>query len=263
MNKSGMKIMKKTQGIGQLHLVCLTLLWVVLIQTQNANAQISESLNKGMVPNSLNQDMEAIDNYYDKVRAQLSAREKKAQSQAAMNEGIPDTPILPNISNDEFIPGLENKELNSAVTPSEMTEVLIGDSPLADGNQGFEFQKNPAVLQSEPSNRAGYRNGKRNPFETTSRLLQVRKDDKTGLQFQPARTKSKMPKMKLRGIIHREGKKQAALLEIEGAGIHVVREDDTVGLNEIGRDSVIRIKKINRLNLVVEVGSLGQVWIVR
>ena len=69
--------------------------------------------------------------------------------------------------------------------------------------------------------------------------------------------------MKLRGIIRREGEKIAALLEIKGGGTHVVREEDTVGLNELGQDAVVRIKKINRLNLVVEVGSLGQVMIVR
>ena len=55
----------------------------------------------------------------------------------------------------------------------------------------------------------------------------------------------------------------AALLEVENGGIHIVREGDTVGLYEMGINSVIRVRKINRLNMVVEAGELGQVIIVR
>jgi hypothetical protein len=69
--------------------------------------------------------------------------------------------------------------------------------------------------------------------------------------------------MRLRGLIRGNGKKLAALLDVENSGVHVVHEGDTVGLNELGQDSVLYIKKINRLNLVVEVGSLGQVLIVQ
>ncbi len=134
---------------------------------------------------------------------------------------------------------------------------------LARGTGESGSMSNERAIKVETQRRTGYRNGERNPFAITNRLQRVKKRDPNELQFQPARIGSRIPKMKLRGIIRRKGKRLAALLEIEGAGTHVVREKDAVGLNELGKDMVIRIKKINRLNLVVEVGSLNRLMIVR
>ncbi|ABK98447.1 hypothetical protein Ppro_0817 [Pelobacter propionicus DSM 2379] len=106
----------------------------------------------------------------------------------------------------------------------------------------------------------------RDPFSVTNR---VRTQSERPPAFSPygseegsveqART---MPKMRLRGHLRGTDGRIAALLEIEGAGVYIVRERDTVGLHELGIDTAIRIKKINRLNMLVEAGSLGRMIIV-
>ncbi len=110
---------------------------------------------------------------------------------------------------------------------------------------------------------SGYRMGKRDPFSPTSRILQAASDGGGGVVFQPLQQKTKIPRMYLRGLIEDVDGGVAAILEIEKGGVHIVREQDTIGLYEMGASSVIRVRKINRLNIVVEAGSLGQLIIVR
>lgn len=106
----------------------------------------------------------------------------------------------------------------------------------------------------------------RDPFSVTNR---VRTQSERPPAFSPygseegsAEPAKTMPKMRLRGHLKGADGRTAALLEIEGAGVYIVRERDTVGLHELGIDTAIRIKKINRLNMLVEAGSLGRMIIV-
>lgn len=128
------------------------------------------------------------------------------------------------------------------------------------------FMRNSMGRRDESGvGRPGYRDAKRNPFAPTRQILASIRGEVSGqsVNFQPLQEETVIPRMKLKGLINEGGNKIAALLEIENAGTHIVREGDTVGLYETGTNSVIRIRKINRLNLVVEAGSLGQVLIVR
>jgi Tfp pilus assembly protein PilP len=110
-------------------------------------------------------------------------------------------------------------------------------------------------------------NSLRDPFSATGRLA-VRKTIPAAsrggpdLRFRAGEQFDGIPKMKLKGHIQANGK-VVALLEIQGGGVHIVREGDTVGLHDLGYDSVIRIREISRLHLVIESGSLGKVIIVR
>ncbi len=109
---------------------------------------------------------------------------------------------------------------------------------------------------------------KRNPFATTEYLEQKKlippEPPKPKKQpFLVADTPTKLPKMKLKGHLQGADNKTLALLEIEGGEVHLVREGDTVGLHDLGFPGVIRIKKIDRLHLVIESGSYGQLIIVR
>lgn len=106
----------------------------------------------------------------------------------------------------------------------------------------------------------------RDPFSASDKL--TARTDKprprpAGPQFTPREQAVKIPKMHLRGHLQGKNGQVIALLEIEGGGVYLVRENDTVGLHEFGYDSVIRIKQINRLYLVIESGSLGKAIIVR
>ncbi len=72
-----------------------------------------------------------------------------------------------------------------------------------------------------------------------------------------------VPKMRMLAYLRGKGGEPVALLEVENGQVHVVREGDAVGLHEFGSASVVSIKRIDRLHLVVEVGTLGRVIIVR
>lgn len=105
----------------------------------------------------------------------------------------------------------------------------------------------------------------RNPFSVTDYLSPKKQQKKAVVvpSFKRVEKPAEMPKMRLRGHIHGQDGDEVALLEIEGGSVHIVREGDTVGLHEFGYDSVIRVKQISRLHMVLESGTLGQVFIVR
>lgn len=103
----------------------------------------------------------------------------------------------------------------------------------------------------------------RDPFALTSVILGSQ-NDKTApsLQFTPVTTNTPIPQLRLKGIINTGGEK-TALLEVAGYDTYVVKENDAIGIPNQGGSSVLKIKKIDRLSLIVEVGQLGQVIIVR
>ena len=74
----------------------------------------------------------------------------------------------------------------------------------------------------------------------------------------------KLPKLKLRGIIlASENSSPLALLEIAGNEVHMVRVGDEISFNSSDPNQVLKVKSISRLNIVVEVGSLGDLVMVR
>ncbi|MDZ7753593.1 MAG: hypothetical protein U5S82_18600 [Gammaproteobacteria bacterium] len=178
---------------------------------------------------SLLESLQTIDGYYSQVREKL---------------GDPGTDTAPPVPD----------EHPAKDTPAGVT--------LAPPRRDFD-----SVFRTRPmeGRRDGYREGRRNPFAPTSLILAAierRGGSAANLALQPARQAIAIPRMHLRGLVN-DGTDLAALLEIENAGIYIVREGDTVGLYEMGSNAVIRVREINRLNLVVEAGSLGQLFIVR
>ncbi len=127
--------------------------------------------------------------------------------------------------------------------------------------------------------------GGRDPFAITARLQRVSTGGIEGVQFVPKPetvSATDLPKMRLRGLIRTAAKSapasvslasaggkspkprlKAALLEIDGAGVYVVREGDTVGLHRLGKTSVLKIVGVTELSVVVEIGTLGEVIVVR
>mgnify|MGYP001806507324 CR=1 FL=1 len=121
----------------------------------------------------------------------------------------------------------------------------------------------PAKPAPANGRRAGYRADARNPFELTAPILERLSEGEAGVSFQPNNGNFKVPTMRLRGMVtHRDGRK-AALLEVQGLGTHVVRDGDTIGLNVAVANAVIRVKRIDRMQIEVEAGSMKQIIIVR
>jgi len=150
---------------------------------------------------------------------------------------------------------------------------LGGGSPRSENyparNQSSELQGNISPLRSQTSDMQGgipFTTQGRDPFALTNKQMAHAEKPPSfgasGSDWTPMELSGKMPKMRLRGHIKEAGGKIAALLEIDGSGVYIVREKDTVGLQELGFDSALRIKKITRLHVLVEAGSLGRTIIV-
>ncbi len=153
--------------------------------------------------------------------------------------------------------GIERKR--SATSPAP---------PSAPVPLGAQIKVVPLKGQGKAKNNTGANTGaqQRDPFSVTNKLMRQTErptiPTSSGPAFTPLEQSGVMPKMHLRGHLKGADGRNVALLEIEGGGVHIVREKDTVGLQELGIDSAIRIKKIGRLHVIVEAGSLGRLIIV-
>ncbi|MET0089851.1 MAG: hypothetical protein ABW068_07485 [Candidatus Thiodiazotropha sp.] len=103
----------------------------------------------------------------------------------------------------------------------------------------------------------------RDPFAMTEALIRKSGTPGKELEFSPVNLKVRIPKLSLKGVVNKGEGEMAALLDMAGYGTYVVREGDTLSLPDQGENSVIKIQRIDRLSLVVQVGLIGQVIVVR
>lgn len=107
---------------------------------------------------------------------------------------------------------------------------------------------------------------RRDPFAATQELIResIEPTIRKKIQgFTPKTEEKALPPMFLRGHLTGPHGDVVALLQIDKGEVHIVRQGDTISLQDFGIDSVIRIKEISRLHLLVESGTLGQMIIVR
>lgn len=82
--------------------------------------------------------------------------------------------------------------------------------------------------------------------------------------FRPAATRPALPAMVLRGIGRMNGDDMpTALLDIKGHGLFIVTENETISLQGVSNDNVLRIVEINDVSVTVEAGSFGELIVVR
>ena len=213
------------------------------------NTSVKDAAPK-ISPSDLSQDLGEILKYYNEIQELMGA----GQANAPEPQGLPSPERL-----------------------SELVERLRKQGGTIEGVK----QAPPAQLQDDQ--------GPRDPFAVTGRMRRISTGNLgiEGVQFVPAEAatlgRRDLPSMRLRGLIRKASSKstnvfsvtatkkqkaandanKAALLEIEGAGVFVVREGDTVGLHDLGRSAVLKVIRVNELSVVGEAGSLGQVIIVR
>lgn len=184
--------------------------------------------NQGISANA-QKNIDTLNNYYGEV--QKRARLGSATNQANRSANF------------------ANSEANNRSTPRQKSAFVPDNTRYAAPISGANRQS------------AAYTPAGRDPFAVTSIML----DNETftlkkEIDFTPLQGDFKIPNMRLKGVITGSGKSDAltALLEIEGLGVFVVREGDTVGLQGVGNGrDVIQIESVNRLSLVVRTGSYG------
>jgi hypothetical protein len=107
----------------------------------------------------------------------------------------------------------------------------------------------------------------RDPFTTSDIMYQEmgrQSVSGAGRGFVPSLGMDNVPKMKLRGYINDNPKRGAtALLEVEGAGIFLVKAGEEIGLQAIGRNQVLKVIKVEAQRVEVQAGQINQVIIVR
>lgn len=97
------------------------------------------------------------------------------------------------------------------------------------------------------------------PFQISYFMQQkARAGNQVGPQFTPLQN-AEMPTLVMRGIVSGG----LALLDVEGHGVYLVREGDTLSLNRQGQNTVIKIEKIDHLSLMVKIGTLNEMIVVR
>ncbi|MBE0471898.1 MAG: hypothetical protein IBX55_20615 [Methyloprofundus sp.] len=114
---------------------------------------------------------------------------------------------------------------------------------------------------------AGHHQWSRDPF-TPSQLMYEQvgmQDNKANniLGFIPSSQTTKIPKMKLKGLINKDKEAFIALLEIQGVGTFMVREGDEFNIDPSQPKTAIRISQITRLSITVETGRLGSIRVLR
>lgn len=124
---------------------------------------------------------------------------------------------------------------------------------------GAAEQTAPAPQQNEQT--------RSDPFSPETIFEQTPQTDGPAARrrFVPAAARpAQLPELTLRGIGRTGGENSpTVLLEVEGHGMFVVREGDTISLQALPAENVIRIKEITDISVIVETGSFGELIILR
>jgi len=112
--------------------------------------------------------------------------------------------------------------------------------------------------------------GVRDPFAIPSLLLQslVAEQNNNGKNLSSnsnffRNSQLPLPKIKLKGVLHHQNNPSPLAIVLLNEETYMVREGDEIGFNIAEPSQVIKIKKINRLSLLVAIGTLGELVIVR
>lgn len=183
---------------------------------------------------SLQDDLQIIQTYFNQIK------------KAVNSSGI--------IGMDEF--NISSDEL------SALSEDTFGpeDNAVVADSIPSKSQKYTRAKSSKYSSRLSMH--QRDPFAITPRMFE---GDPTlqnlGLNFKPD-TELEIPEIKLKGVVNGADGKIAALVDVEGVGVIVVREGDTIGVRSKGGGG-LRVRKISRTGLILTAGSLGRDVIVK
>ena len=172
---------------------------------------------------------------------------------------------------------LIDKDLSSLIQVSRETIESLNEFKkiLLENNKKFNLisSKDEEIIDNDVGDLYAYMNGVRDPFSATKVIIDASKDDPSldggdgaysGYDFKSPGLAVKLPKLSLKGVVYKSSKSDPlALLDVSGHGVYMVRLEDEIGFSSADPSQVIKIKKINRLNIVVEVGTLGDLIVVR
>jgi hypothetical protein len=131
------------------------------------------------------------------------------------------------------------------------------------------YSSNALALETQAQSQLETAVINRNPFAPTEKILASMVStytDNGGSAFVSSGALTKLPPLKLRGVVKPDDDNSVvALLEVGGSGkqIHMVKIGDEIAFDRNDPSLVFKIRAIDRLSVIVEVGTLGDVIIVR
>ena len=107
--------------------------------------------------------------------------------------------------------------------------------------------------------------GQRDPFGASDLLEDLREDavKEDPNAFKPALVGVRRPSILLRGYIEDASQEPLALVEINGGSPLVVREGDTISLQDGASNTVIQVVSVGNLSVSVRVGTIEELLIIR
>jgi len=142
------------------------------------------------------------------------------------------------------------------------------------GEEKSKPDSEPKVFSSKQAvtfiDSIAYPKGIRDPFSVPSLLMQTlalernNQGQKSHSSYVFSQTSLlAMPKIKLKGVMHQRKSLSPLAVILLNNETYMVREGDEIGFNLAEPSQVIKIKQIKRLSLLIEVGTLGELVIVR
>lgn len=171
-----------------------------------------------------------------------AARRVRSAELVAEDEAATLPPLLRSLKQRQERILEDAEELGFEDSPGSMPENQRDPSPTA---PGLDFSRD------------------RDPFSPTPVILQAAKRYGSAGGFVPAQGPQSVPPLQLRGYLHSSDTTPGALLEVNGVGIYLVHVGDTISLQRQGGETVLKVREINKLNVLVEVGTLGHIVVVR
>ena len=101
----------------------------------------------------------------------------------------------------------------------------------------------------------------RDPFDTTSTMKNVAR--MAGPQFVPSEDTAGVPKLALKGLLEGEDGEPVGLISVENFGTFMVVKGEQISLQNGRSNLVLLVKEITPNTISVEVGTLGQLIMVR
>lgn len=118
-------------------------------------------------------------------------------------------------------------------------------------------------LGGERQQNGSQKDSGRNPFSDTGLIYKEAEQQRMGSVSATSRLPEGVPNLLLRGYIEGEDRRSAALIEIQGAGVYVVHEGDSLNVHSGRQNIQLKVREIRNMNAIVGVGVRGQEIIVR
>ena len=121
----------------------------------------------------------------------------------------------------------------------------------------------PGPADAVEDQAVGAPSAERDPFAASDRMRDEAEGEDDGPQFLPSKNYETVPVLRLKAFIEDRQEAPIALIEVQGHGTYLVRAGDAISLQFGGRNVVLQVEEITNLSVLVQVGTLGQVIVVR